>query len=270
MSDQELNELLTRIFREAASQGPPSALSMDPPPTAGALPIPTATADSEASFSTRQVFLQPASEGTSTGSPVPASGTSSPSTPLEDAMRSLAGRFSTLEAAQNLLSEAVSGNTAAVDQNTVAQGQSKAGSAVATLGKSVASIFTSGLGISPLIKSVVGLFRSDQTPTEEPLVRYEAPSPVKIEAATLSGSGSLFPVGFAPLSYGQHGLPQMAEGAYRDNGASAATGSYSPQVTVNVSAMDSRSFLDHSDDIARAVRDAMLNMHSLNDVVTDL
>jgi hypothetical protein len=34
--------------------------------------------------------------------------------------------------------------------------------------------------------------------------------------------------------------------------------------------MDSRSFLDHSDDIARAVRDAMLNMHALNDVVSEL
>jgi hypothetical protein len=34
--------------------------------------------------------------------------------------------------------------------------------------------------------------------------------------------------------------------------------------------MDSRSFLDHSHDIASAVREAMLNMHSLNDVVNDL
>ncbi len=34
--------------------------------------------------------------------------------------------------------------------------------------------------------------------------------------------------------------------------------------------MDSRSFLDHSDDIAQAVRQAMLNMNSLNDVVTSL
>jgi len=43
-----------------------------------------------------------------------------------------------------------------------------------------------------------------------------------------------------------------------------------PQVTVNVQAMDSRSFLDHSQDIAQAVREAILNMHSLNDVISDL
>lgn len=49
--------------------------------------------------------------------------------------------------------------------------------------------------------------------------------------------------------------------------ASSANGA---QITVNVQAMDSRSFLDRSQDIAQAVREAMLNMHSINDVVNDL
>jgi hypothetical protein len=34
--------------------------------------------------------------------------------------------------------------------------------------------------------------------------------------------------------------------------------------------MDSRSFMDHSDEIARAVREALLNAHSLGDVVSEL
>jgi hypothetical protein len=34
--------------------------------------------------------------------------------------------------------------------------------------------------------------------------------------------------------------------------------------------MDSQSFMDHSYEIAQAVRSAMLNMNSLNDVVSDL
>jgi hypothetical protein len=42
------------------------------------------------------------------------------------------------------------------------------------------------------------------------------------------------------------------------------------QVTVNVTAMDSRSFMDHSTDIANAVREAMLNMHPINGVVASL
>jgi hypothetical protein len=47
-------------------------------------------------------------------------------------------------------------------------------------------------------------------------------------------------------------------------------GSTTPQITVQVQAMDSRSFLDHSEDIARAVRQAMLNSHGINDVITEL
>jgi hypothetical protein len=42
------------------------------------------------------------------------------------------------------------------------------------------------------------------------------------------------------------------------------------QVTVQVQAMDSRSFLDHREEIARAVRQAVLRSHSLNDVLADV
>ena len=41
------------------------------------------------------------------------------------------------------------------------------------------------------------------------------------------------------------------------------------QITVQVQAMDSRSFLDHSADIAMAVRQAMLESSVLNDVVRE-
>jgi hypothetical protein len=41
-------------------------------------------------------------------------------------------------------------------------------------------------------------------------------------------------------------------------------------ILVQVQAMDSQSFMDHSQDIAQAVRQAMLNLNSLNDVVQDL
>jgi len=37
-----------------------------------------------------------------------------------------------------------------------------------------------------------------------------------------------------------------------------------------VNAMDSQSFMDRSTDIANAVREAMLNMHPINDVVASL
>jgi hypothetical protein len=43
-----------------------------------------------------------------------------------------------------------------------------------------------------------------------------------------------------------------------------------PQISIQVNALDSRSFMDHSYEIAQAVRQAMLDSHSLNDVVSDL
>jgi hypothetical protein len=47
-------------------------------------------------------------------------------------------------------------------------------------------------------------------------------------------------------------------------------GNVSPNILVQVQAMDSQSFMDHSQDIAQAVRQAMLNMNTLNDVILDL
>jgi hypothetical protein len=41
-------------------------------------------------------------------------------------------------------------------------------------------------------------------------------------------------------------------------------------VVVNVNALDTQSFLDRSSDIARAVRDAMLHMHPINDMIGEL
>jgi hypothetical protein len=61
-----------------------------------------------------------------------------------------------------------------------------------------------------------------------------------------------------PVSYSEAGQPR---------GQAANT---SPQVTIQVSAMDSQSFLDHSDQIAAAVKQAILNSNSLNDVISEL
>jgi hypothetical protein len=64
------------------------------------------------------------------------------------------------------------------------------------------------------------------------------------------------------VDYNQSGDPRAINGS--------ASSSQRPQIIIQVQAMDSRSFMDHSHDIAKAVREAMLNMHSLNDVISDL
>ncbi len=64
------------------------------------------------------------------------------------------------------------------------------------------------------------------------------------------------------------GTPAGAASSPAPGAASQAASA--PQVTVNVNAMDSQSFMDRSTDIANAVREAMLNMHPINGVVASL
>jgi hypothetical protein len=80
------------------------------------------------------------------------------------------------------------------------------------------------------------------------------PAPVQSQAGlTASAPGQV-----SPVSYGATGQPR----------AQSAGGS--AQVTIQVNAMDSQSFIDHSDDIANAVKQAILNSNSLNDVISAL
>ena len=83
---------------------------------------------------------------------------------------------------------------------------------------------------------------------------FRLPTPVQYDAGLTGGS----PGQVAPVSSGAGGQP-------RPQAVSPA-----PQITVQVNAMDSRSFLDHSDDIANAVRQALLSSNSLSDVISGL
>jgi len=124
-------------------------------------------------------------------------------------------------------------------------------------------VFESGLGVIPLVTGLLGLFGGGSSDAPAPLVKYAMPGKTYFEGAD-TGSG----IGGA--DYDQMGNPR----AYGADPAPDATASASPpagqQITVNVQAMDSQSFLDHSSDIAQAVRAAILNMSSINDVISDL
>ena len=65
---------------------------------------------------------------------------------------------------------------------------------------------------------------------------------------------------------GAYGVDSGQGGAPRAMTNSSAAA----QITVQVQAMDSSSFLDHSQDIALAVRQAMLQSTVLNDVIRDV
>ena len=136
----------------------------------------------------------------------------------------------------------------------------------------VKTVLESGLGIAPLISGLVGLFGGGDSSATQTFTKYSMPASIAFQEA--AGGNGL--TGFdydqfgAPRAYG--GAAAGQTGAPEDSASSGGGGSRGgpPQITVNVNAMDARSFLDRSGDIAAAVRNAMLNLNSINDVVNDL
>ncbi len=161
---------------------------------------------------------------------------------------------------------------------------SSGGGVGSTLESVAGSVFGGALGLVPLVGSLFGLF--DGNSTQQPsFQKYEMPSSISFEAAD-TGSAS----GLSNSDYGQMGLPRLYGASETDaapyesssrstpgassgpaGGATASGGSSSnPQISVNVQAIDAQSFMSYSGEIAKAVRDAMLNMSSINDVVSEL
>jgi hypothetical protein len=163
----------------------------------------------------------------------------------------------------------ITANTQAIQGNT----SSQSGHSVTSTIGSAASGFLGGGGLlggllSPLISGIASLFGGNSAPA--PLPIYVPPSPVAIDGSLHSATPSQTS---APSMY----VPPVStasSGASAGNSggsSSGGTGQSAPtQVTVNVNAMDSQSFMDRSADIASAVREAMLNLHPINDVVANL
>jgi hypothetical protein len=112
-------------------------------------------------------------------------------------------------------------------------------------------------GVGPMVTGLIKLFGSSEPEPLPALEKFEAPSSVSVEAG-LSSSRE-----FGGIRYGQGGLADIT-------GGSQSATSQAPTIQVNIQAMDSQSFLDRQEDIARAVREAMLHSNSLNDVVLEL
>ncbi len=167
------------------------------------------------------------------------------------------GELEQLRVSTQTQAATVAENTQTVLKNTVAQASAGGTSTLTGVGRALWNVFGSGLGMAPLISGLVRLFAGGQEETPAPLVAYTPPSPVEIYGqVSRSATGESYAWEYEGRGGGQVVQP-----------ASAAPAT---QITVQVQAMDSRSFLDHSDEIARAVREAMLNSHALNDVVSEL
>lgn len=134
-------------------------------------------------------------------------------------------------------------------------------SAGSTVTSIASTVLESGFGVAALVKGLMGLFGGGGT-TQQPIEKYEMPSPIDFSSAITS-------TGMSAADYDLTGTPRAVgpSGAASGGGTSSSA---TPAITVNVQAMDAQSFLDHSDAIAQAVRGAMLNMSSINDVVNEL
>lgn len=168
--------------------------------------------------------------------------------------------------------QAASGSSSSTSSaSTTSSGGSTAESIATT-------VLESGLGMVPLVVGLLGLFGGGGTPAPT-LEKYAMPERQYFEGAD-TGSD------ISGADYDQMGMPR-AYSAAPDGGSAQTSGTASPgssgsgapsgpsgagaaQITVNVQAMDSQSFLDHSNEIAQAVRAAMLNSNSINDVVNNL
>ena len=130
-----------------------------------------------------------------------------------------------------------------------------------------------GLTLLPVVGALLRLFGAGRKKEPElpPLEKFELPAPIFAEAGIRAG-GEMVGIDrgigdrirtYVPGVGGTAGRPATEAGP-----APAAQGA--PTITVNVQAMDSQSFLDRREDIARAVREAMLESNRLNDVVSEL
>ena len=181
---------------------------------------------------------------------------------LDEIANSLAGVVAEINKVQLQPGQTVQAQAA--KSAPAASGGGGGGSVASTVESVATTVLKSGFGIVPLVSELFGLFGGggDSAPPP-PLVKYAMPAKANFAAAETQS-------GLSNIDYDQTGMPRAymaapATGTGAQSGAGPA-----PQITVNVQAMDARSFLDRSSDIALAVRDAMLNLNAINDVVNEL
>ena len=155
---------------------------------------------------------------------------------------------------QQSINDALMQQTVAAMTEPVKGGGSGGGSTASSILSTIGGVLGGGLGLAPMVSGLAGLFSGGGDPSgSAALPTYMAPLPVNVDAGFSEGGG------------GAYGVDSAQGGAPRAMNSSSAS-----QITVQVQAMDSSSFLDHSQEIALAVRQAMLQSTVLNDVIRDV
>jgi hypothetical protein len=195
---------------------------------------------------------------------------------LDDAGRSLAGLLVEADQARAETARLTAGVAAAAATKAAKLGGSAGSPASAAAqggsGGVLSSLWDVFKGVesfaSPLIGVFTSLFGGGAATAPAPLIKYALPQAVDFQG--VEGLGGQV----SSVDYGQSGAPRAYGGA--QSAAGGGTGAQGDVAAVAVppvldgSSLDPRFFLDRSDLIAAAVRDAMLNSHAINDVINDL
>jgi hypothetical protein len=170
-----------------------------------------------------------------------------------DAVTQSNKQLTDLQTVQQQLLAGTSQNTQAINANTAAAKSGSGSSPLSTIGSIASSMFGQGSILSPIANGLMRLFGGGSSVPQQVFTPFIAPPSVQLQT-------TVNPAATAVVSPSPAVQNQGGQGS-----AAPAT-----QVHIQVQAMDSRSFLDHSDEIAEAVRQALLNSHSLSDVIAEL
>lgn len=181
---------------------------------------------------------------------------------FEDIIRGLILELGQLRSAGQQQAKATSENTTALIENTAAQLRQTGGSAAAA--RAIGGIISSGLGMAPVLGALARLFRPSEQEKVSPLVKYIGPPTIHFEGV-VSRLADYRSEGNMPGNI--HGI---FPGEWPVEANRTGFEPRTVNITVQVHAMDSRSFVEHSWEIAQAVKEAMLEAHALNDVVMEL
>lgn len=157
-------------------------------------------------------------------------------------------QLSDLEALQQQLLKSTGQNIGGLNSTTQGGGGS---SALSSVGGLLGNLLGQGSILSPILSGIVSLFGGGSS-TSTALSAFEMPASVNVETAINQPA--------TEVNQGQTSGPTSG----------GQTSAAQQPIQIQVSAMDSQSFLDHSSDIANAVRRALLDSHPLGDVIAEL
>lgn len=181
---------------------------------------------------------------------------------LTDQFAQLAQQFQQFQTVSQSEAESVQANTQALTENTSLLGQTGPSTA-SQVGSTLQSTLGLATGLSPLVTGLLSLFGGGGGSQPAEPTKFSLPPSITVNAGISEGA----PMQAFGADYAAGGEPRPIPASAPVGPQASASSQPAPQITVQVQALDSQSFLDRSQDIALAVRQAMLESGVLNDVI---